>query len=117
MESKPKSTGWRSQTAHFWGHATSIAEQLTAPGHMITKDMVAHALLHALVEEGEWPAAEIAGIMEPLSWSMVDSRLANVAIEYCHAFADEHGLYLYEYGPGGVAGKTWYGHPPEKEDA
>ena len=108
--SKPKSTGWRSQNSHAWGHASTIAEQLTLPNRPITPRNVLTAMALELAEEGMWPkvAHEYFKGEQPLPWGEADSALANVMVEKLHAFADIHSLYLMEYD-GAVAVKMWYG--------
>lgn len=105
-----KSTGWRSQNSHAWGHCSDIAEQLTLSNRPITKRNVMDAMRGELVEDRLWPEVEhpLFRNPQPMDWSEADSMLANVMVEKLHAFADLHGLYLTEYIEE-VAQKVWYG--------
>jgi hypothetical protein len=109
---KPKSTGARSQQTHAFGHASSIAEQLTLPGREFTAIEVLYFLISELVEEGEWPEVTHPWFKkaEPRPWSEADASLANVMIDKLHAFSDLHGLWLIEYNVNtGVPEKVYYG--------
>lgn len=107
--SKPKSTGYRSQHSHAFGHAASIAEQMLTVDLRVTARQVLYAMIGELVEDGEWPEVMHPWLRPgPLPWSEADSRLANVMVEKMHAFADLHGLSLVEYIDG-VPTKVTYG--------
>ena len=108
---KARSTGWRSQTNHIWGHSADIAAQVASAEHPITSRMVVTAMIGEMVEDDAWP--EVAHPLfrrpQPMALSGAGSALANVLIEKLHAFADMHGLFLHEYTEGGVSEKVWYG--------
>lgn len=87
---KPRSTGYKSQNHHLWGHAAQIGEHLGYD----RREMV---YLIAEMTNG-WPMVECMGKMIPRSESMISSAVAAEAIEVAHRIAAENGINLIEEG-------------------
>jgi hypothetical protein len=85
---RPKTTGKRSETNHFWGHIRDITAQLDMPDTMMPH--VAYAVLFVEADGmDDWP-------LEEVGWKLVGGALAALAIERAHHFADSFGLSLVE---------------------
>jgi hypothetical protein len=87
---KPRSTGWKSQNHHLFGHAAQIGEELGYD----RREMV---YIIAGMTNG-WPMAEYKGVMMPRSESVISSEVASEAIEVAHRIAAENNIRLREEG-------------------
>jgi hypothetical protein len=87
---RPRSTGWKSQNHHLWGHAAQIGQEL---GY----DRREMLYLIAEMTSG-WPMAEYKGKMVPVSEAKISSEVASEAIETAHRIAAENGIRLVEDG-------------------
>lgn len=100
---RPKTTGKRSETNHFFGHIRDIMQQLDIPESMMHH--VAYAVLE--MDSGgldDWPVEE----GQPLPWKVVGGTYAALAIEKAHWFADFYGLYLTERDENGQEYRVTY---------
>ena len=95
LPKKPRTTGYRSQNSHIMGHCSTIADQL---GDYST-DEVYHAIKRMAVGTFGYPTRynDLEGIEEPKPQRYASTAEANLLIDMCHHFADQHGLYLIEY--------------------
>jgi hypothetical protein len=85
---KPRSTGYKSQNHHLWGHAAQIGQDLGYD----RREMV---YLIAEMTNG-WPMAEYKGKMVPRSEATISSEVAAQAIETAHRIAAENRIILRE---------------------
>jgi hypothetical protein len=100
---RSKSTGYRSENSHVFGHARDILGQLQIPKSQLLQ--VLYALL--TIDAGgldDWPRE--GG--EPKPWSKATGLDAALAITRAHHFADLYGLWLTEYS-GSVPVRVYYG--------
>lgn len=93
----PRSTGYRSQNSHFYGHVESIAQF-----YSISKTMAADGIKSLAVDELEYPEEinKITGKKEALSESKANKSDSNKLIEMCHIYAANEGIKLIEYEEG-----------------
>lgn len=87
---RKRSTGWKSQNHHLWGHAAQIGSELGYD----RREMV---YIIAGMTNG-WPTAEYKGVMIPKSESTISVEVATEAIEVAHRIAAENGIRLIEDG-------------------
>jgi len=85
---RPRSTGFKSQNHHLFGHAAQIGKELGYD----RREMV------YLIAEmtPEWPMVEFKGKMVPRSESTISVEVAAAAIETAHRVAAENGIRLIE---------------------
>lgn len=102
---RPKTTGPKSETNHFYGHVRDITEQLLLPRNSWMIAQVARSIL--LYESkcmDDWPMEN----GEPVKWSNATGSLAALGIERCHDFASDFGLWLVERGEDGREYRVTY---------
>jgi hypothetical protein len=100
---RSKSTGYRSENSHLFGHARDILGQLQIPKGQLLQ--VVYAIL--TIDAGgldDWPR----GGGEPKPWGKATGLDAALAITRAHWFADYYGLWLTEY-EGKRAMRVYYG--------
>ena len=85
---RKRSTGWKSQNHHLFGHAAQIGKELGYD----RREMV------YLIAEmtSDWPMREYKGRMVPASESTISVEVASAAIEVAHRIAAENGIRLVE---------------------
>ncbi len=95
-----RTTGWRSQNHHIWGHIRDIAKQ--QPGGKKFSESQIHWMLKCDAVDQGYPTVEwIDGTVIPKSESKITTKEAYILIESIHAFADRHLLWLHEYNEKG----------------
>jgi len=108
---RPRTTGPRSQNARFRGHVRAVTEQLNrADGPDYTEKEVADAMKRMAVSEGYPTKLGPDGAEVPESEANLSVEDEKVLLDVVHRFADQHELYLWEYGEDGpyksVGGRT-----------
>lgn len=93
--SRPRTTGYRSQSARIRGSCGAIAFQ--AQDKRWTAETV-YALMKGLaVKENLWPYLEYRGERVPISEAMATIEDDNNLIKVINKFSDENNFWLYEY--------------------
>ena len=97
--SRPRSTGYRSQSSRFRGHCDNIAEQIVTPKGTpaYSAREIADAMKRMAVSEG-WPTKlSLDGNEEPISEADATMEQENILLMVQQQFADAHDLWLIEY--------------------
>jgi hypothetical protein len=100
------SRGFRGQMERWWGHCSDIAEQLSQPGRLYTKERVSDSLKLLAVKE-HFPVMynDITNQVEPKGLADCTAEDYQILEMVKQRFADQHELWLTEYhevkDPGG----------------
>lgn len=93
---RPRSTGYRSQNSHFYGHVGDLVKQETNP-YLKSEAVMAWCLLCKSIDRGLPSVTTKTGIRIPKPTSLHDTFESNISIETAHQYADENDRWLTEY--------------------
>lgn len=85
---KPRSTGWKSQNHHLWGHAAQIGTELGYD----RREML--YLIASMTNE--WPMMRYKDKQVPVSEAQISSDVSSAAIETAHRIAADNNITLRE---------------------
>ena len=111
-DTRPRTTGPRSQSNRFRGGCRAIAQQLPpdADGRGYRAEQVAEAIKRMAVAEG-YPTYldEMDGTEQAQSEADASMEQAGILIKVLQRFADLHGMWLWEYDEKRRAYKSYAG--------
>ena len=111
---RPRTTGYRSQSARFHGHCEDIAIQLVIAetGRIYSPEEIADAFKRMAVEYGYPTHLSVDGIEVPNSEADLSLEQESILLKVQQRYADIHGFWTTEYSQDGkhtyrsVGGRT-----------